>query len=60
MGFQLHVIEYIKTFKPDKGGLYFAEDIFKWIFFNQTHSMSIKMAVTFVSEGLIDNKSALG
>ena len=43
----------------DKMVAIFADEIFKFIFFNENIKISIQISLKFVSGGLIDNTSAL-
>ena len=45
----------INTLKPRQNGRHFADDTFKRIFFNENAWMSIKISLTFVLKGPINN-----
>ena len=49
----------IDTLRPRQKDRYFADDIFKRIFFNENISISIKILLKFVPEDPIENTSAL-
>ena len=42
-----------------QNGILSAEDIFKWIFFNENVGIPIKISVKFVPNGPIDNMPSL-
>ena len=44
---------------PEKNGHHFADDIFKCNFMNEKFRILIRISLNFVSNGLIDNMSAL-
>ena len=49
----------INTLRPRQNGRYFADDIFKCIFLIQNVWIPIKISLTFVPKGLINNISAM-
>ena len=49
----------INTLRPRQNGRHFADDTFKRIFLNENVRISIKISLTFVPEGPINNISAL-
>ena len=56
-----HGIEsaHFNTLRPRQNGCHFPEDIFKGIFLNENALMSIKISLTFVPKGPINNIPAL-
>ena len=49
----------LNTLRPKQYGLYFPDDIFKWIFLNENVCISIKISLKFNPKGLINNNPAL-
>ena len=49
----------LNTLRPRQNGRHFPDDIFKWIFFNENVLISIKISLTFVPKGQINNIPAL-
>ena len=49
----------LNTLRPRQNGRHFADDIFKCIYLNENVWILIKISLTFVSEGPINNISAL-
>ena len=52
-------IKHNKTSPPAQNGRHFADDIFRWIFVNETFYIFIKISLKFVPKGPIDNNPAL-
>ena len=55
----IHRCNSIKSLRPRLNRRPLADDIFKWIFFNENVWISIKIALKFVPKGLINNIPAL-
>ena len=49
----------LNTFRQRQNGRHFADDIFKWIFFNEKVWISIKISLKFVPQDPINNIPAL-
>ena len=49
----------VNTLRPRQNGRRFLDDIFKWIFKNETTWIEIEISLKFVPRGLIDNIPAL-
>ena len=54
-----HMYMYINTLRPRQIGRHFADDIFKYIFFNENVWIPIKISLKFVPKGRINNIPAL-
>ena len=50
---------WVNTLRPRRNEQYFADDIFKGIFFNENVRISIEISLKFVPEGPINNIPAL-
>ena len=50
---------HVNTLRPRQNGRHFADDIFKWIFLNKNLWIPIKISLTFVPQGPINNIPAL-
>ena len=50
---------FLNTLRPTQNGRHFPDDIFKCIFFNENVWISIKISLTFVPKGPINNIPAL-
>ena len=50
---------FLNTLRPRQNGRHFADDIFKWIFFNENVWISLKISLKFVPQGPINNIPAL-
>ena len=57
----LHQVGYtiLNTLRPRQDGRYFADDIFKCIFFNENGCILIKSSLKYVRKGSIDNNPPL-
>ena len=55
-----NITDAITTMKPKQYGRIRADDILKYILFNENAWISIKISLKFIPEGLLDNKTALG
>ena len=53
------VLRTINTLRPKQNVRHFADDIFRCILFNKNGSVSIKIQLTLIPNGIIDNTSAL-
>ena len=48
-----------RTLRPRQNGLHFPDDIFKYIFWNENHWISIKISLKLVPKGQINNIPSL-
>ena len=51
--------QWVNTLRPRENGCHFADNIFKYMFFNENILISINISRKFVPEGPISNKQAL-
>ena len=58
-GLNIHTSYWVNTLRPRQNGHLFADDIFKCIFLNENVWIAIKISLTFVPKGLINNIPAL-
>ena len=51
--------QWVNTLRPRQSGHHFPNDIFKWIFLNENIDLSMKISLTFVPKGPVNNIPAL-
>ena len=59
LGFNVLIYCILNTLRPGQDGRHFANDIFKWIFWNENTWILIKISLKFVYKGQINNIPAL-